>query len=174
MSRLHSNYVSLQYAGFTVQFTSLELVKSHLQTNHRVTEKTCQLSSIILPAKHRPLEQQITQFASEKAEDEDELCVLEEIAPPRFTRFPSKTVEDGEVEVMEEIPPVSFRRKPQVRNNWRVDLLRKMREMRFLPTDQLAVQLRKAQDEIRKKRQEAKVFTSFRKKKKGRNENDMM
>ena len=62
---------------------------------------------------------------------------------------------------MEEIPPPRFRKKREVSDDWRVALLRKMREMRFLPADQLAVQLRKAQEEKKKKREE-EVLQSFR------------
>ena len=149
-----------------MEFPSLEQVKAHLRTNHLVTEETCHASSIILPAKHLVPEHQVNQFARDDEEDEndeneyedDELCVLEEIAPPRF---PLEADPEEEVEVLEEIPPPPFRRKRVVSDDWRVALLRKMREMRFLPADQLAVQLRKAKEE-KKKREEEEVLRSFR------------
>ena len=157
-------YYYLQFSGFNVEFLSLEQVKTHLRTSHLVTEETCHLSSIILPAKHLIPAHQVHQFARDEDEDDDdEVCVLEEIPPPRFPSE-AKDEEEEEVEVLEEIPPPSFRRKQKARDDWRVALLNKMREMRFLPPDQLAFHLRKAKEEMKKKRtEEEEVRKSLRK-----------
>ena len=161
-----------------MEFPCLELVKTHLRTNHRVTEENCHFA-IILPDKHLITEDQVNQFAKnegveveddEDDDEDDELCVLLEIAPPRF---PLKASEE-EVEVLEEIPPPSFRRKRKVSDNWRVSLLNKMREMRFLPADQLAVQLRKVKEQKKKKLKEEEFLELFKKaeKRKRRKEED--
>ena len=102
-------------------------------------------------------------------DEDDELCVLLEIAPPRF---PLKAADDEEVEVLEEIPPPSFRRKRKrkVSDNWRVSLLNKMREMRFLPADQLAVQLRKVKEQKKKKLKEEEVLKKAEKRKRRKEE----
>ena len=150
---------TIQYSGFTVEFSSLEEVKAHLRTNHLVTEESYHPSSIILPDNHLIPEHQVNQFARDDGDDGDEddyLRVLEEIAPPRFSLEADE--EEKEVEVLEEIPPVSFRKKRAVSENWRVALLKKMREMKFLPPDQLAVQLRKAKQEKKKKKKEEKFL----------------
>ena len=99
------------------------------------------------------------------------MCVLEEIAPPRFQTGARK--EEEEVQVLEEIPPPSFRKKRRVSDDWRVSLLNKLKEMRFLPTDQLAVHLRKAKEEMKKKRkEEEEVLESFKKAEKMRKEEE--
>ena len=157
-----------------MEFPCLELVKTHLRTNHRVTEENCHFA-IILPDKHLIPEDQVNQFAKnegveveddEDDDEDDELCVLLEIAPPRF---PLKASEE-EVEVLEEIPPPSFRRKRKVSDNWRVSLLNKMREMRFLPADQLAVQLRKVKEQKKKKLKEEEVLKKAEKRKRRKEE----
>ena len=154
-----------------MEFPCLELVKTHLRTNHRVTEENCHFA-IILPDKHLIPEDQVNQFAQnegvevEDDDEDDELCVLLEIAPPRF---PLKASEE-EVEVLEEIPPPSFRRKRKVSDNWRVSLLNKMREMRFLQADQLAVQLRKVKEQKKKKLKEEEVLKKAEKRKRRKEE----
>ena len=149
-----------KFSGFTVEFPTLELAKSHLRTDHRATEESSHLSSIILPAKHLIPKQKVNQFARNEVVDDDEVTVLEEIAPPRITSAARK---EEEVEVLEEIPPPSFRSKQSVSKDWRVALLNKMRKMRSLPADQLAVHLKKAKEEKKKRKEEEEVLESFRK-----------